>query len=199
MSRGHDPGTRIRLDAAWEFWRRSLDRLERYLREEQPGTPARIGRQRRSRQRGIGMADTRGTDEAAIRGIVEAWRQALRAKDAQAMLAHYDSGVLSYDLAPPLLTRGPDIAGTQAWLATWDGPIESEIRDLRVELGGDLAMVTSVNRMIGTKTDGEQVDLWVRVTLGLRRTDGRWRVIHEHVSVPFYMDGSLKAAVDLQP
>jgi ketosteroid isomerase-like protein len=39
----------------------------------------------------------------------------------------------------------------------------------------------------------------VRGTVGLRRIDGRWKITHEHASVPFYMDGSYKAAVDLQP
>jgi ketosteroid isomerase-like protein len=41
--------------------------------------------------------------------------------------------------------------------------------------------------------------MWFRVTLGLRRIDGKWLVTHEHSSVPFYMDGSLRAAVDLNP
>ena len=27
----------------------------------------------------------------------------------------------------------------------------------------------------------------------------RWMATHEHVSVPFYMEGSVKAAVDLKP
>jgi ketosteroid isomerase-like protein len=39
----------------------------------------------------------------------------------------------------------------------------------------------------------------VRATVGLRRIGGRWQVTHEHSSVPFYMDGSYRAAVDLQP
>ena len=43
------------------------------------------------------------------------------------------------------------------------------------------------------------MDLWVRTTLGFRKADGRWRVVHEHVSVPFYMDGSERAALDLKP
>lgn len=41
--------------------------------------------------------------------------------------------------------------------------------------------------------------LWYRVTIGLRRVDGRWLVVHEHESVPFLMDGSFAAAVDLKP
>ena len=42
-------------------------------------------------------------------------------------------------------------------------------------------------------------DLWFRVTLGLRRVDGRWLVTHEHESVPFEMDGSFRASTDLTP
>lgn len=42
-------------------------------------------------------------------------------------------------------------------------------------------------------------DVWFRATVGLRRGDGGWTIMHEHTSVPFYMDGSFKAAIDLQP
>jgi PhnB protein len=39
----------------------------------------------------------------------------------------------------------------------------------------------------------------VRETLGLRKIDGIWKIAHQHHSVPFYMDGSNRAAVDLKP
>jgi PhnB protein len=39
----------------------------------------------------------------------------------------------------------------------------------------------------------------VRATVGCRKIADRWKVTHEHSSVPFYMDGSYKAAVDLRP
>jgi ketosteroid isomerase-like protein len=45
----------------------------------------------------------------------------------------------------------------------------------------------------------ESFSLWYRVTLGLRKIDGRWLVTHEHESVPFEMDGSFRASVDLLP
>ena len=38
-----------------------------------------------------------------------------------------------------------------------------------------------------------------RMTACYRKISGRWLITHEHVSVPFYMDGSYKAAVDLKP
>jgi len=43
-----------------------------------------------------------------------------------------------------------------------------------------------------------RVDLWFRETLGLQKFDGKWLIGHSHDSVPFYMDGSYKAAVDLK-
>jgi PhnB protein len=33
----------------------------------------------------------------------------------------------------------------------------------------------------------------------LRRENGEWSIVHEHESVPFLMDGSDKAALDLKP
>ena len=50
-----------------------------------------------------------------------------------------------------------------------------------------------------TTTEGMKVDLWFRETLGFRKIDGKWTITHEHSSVPFYMDGSFKAAIDLKP
>ena len=65
--------------------------------------------------------------------------------------------------------------------------------------GDDVAFSTSLNRMRATSTSGKQIDLWTRATIGFRKIDGRWLVVHEHVSVPFYMDGSERAALDLEP
>lgn len=33
----------------------------------------------------------------------------------------------------------------------------------------------------------------------LRNVDRKWQIVSDHTSVPFYMDGSYRAAVDLQP
>jgi ribonuclease PH len=53
--------------------------------------------------------------------------------------------------------------------------------------------------MHGRKVDdpSHEVDLWFRTTVVLKKASGRWQIVHEHASVPFYMDGSLRAAVDL--
>jgi uncharacterized protein (TIGR02246 family) len=139
--------------------------------------------------------------EAAIREVIERWRRGIYAKDVDAVLSTRAPDVLGYDLAPPLLHRGTDVyrKNLQAWFPTWDGPIEYDVRDLDVQVAGDLAVSTSLNRIRGKRTDGEQTDVWIRATVVYRRIDGGWLVTHEHESVPFYMDGSYKAAVDLRP
>ena len=71
--------------------------------------------------------------------------------------------------------------------------------DLTLEVGGDIAFARGLGHMTGTKKDGAKVDLWARVTVGLNRRDGAWKITHQHTSVPFLMDGSFKAAVDLKP
>ena len=138
-------------------------------------------------------------DMADIRRILDQRTQALRAKDAAGLVAHYGEDLLTYDLAPPLATRGVDRPALEKWLAGWEGPVATETRDLMIEVGGDIAYSTSLNRMQAVSRSGTPMDLWVRTTLGFRKVEGRWRIAHEHVSVPFYMDGSERAALDLKP
>jgi ketosteroid isomerase-like protein len=41
--------------------------------------------------------------------------------------------------------------------------------------------------------------MWYRTTMCLQKASGQWRIVCDHSSVPFYMDGSYRAAVDLKP
>ena len=91
------------------------------------------------------------------------------------------------------------MAALAAWFDSFDGPMSFEVRDLEVIVADDVAFAHSVNRVGGKKKNGEKDDIWVRATIGFTRINGKWLVVHEHVSVPFYMDGSFKAAVDLKP
>ncbi len=141
-------------------------------------------------------------DEKQIRDLVEAKAAALRAKDPNGMTAAYAEHVVLYDLAPPL-RQSADALGTaevERWLATFTGPMDCELRDLEVTVGGDVAFCTGLKRLTATPagTD-EPFDLWHRVTLGLRKVDGRWQIVHEHESVPFEMDGSMLASLHLKP
>ncbi|WP_225767879.1 nuclear transport factor 2 family protein [Inquilinus sp. Marseille-Q2685] len=139
------------------------------------------------------------TNEAPIRALIQERSAALRRKDAKGVVACQAADYVLYSLAPPLRTVESGTEGLDEWFATWRGPIGYEIHDLGIAADGDVAFCHGFARMTGTKIDGETVELWFRITLGLRRAAGGWTIVHEHESVPFYMDGSLRAAVDLKP
>jgi ketosteroid isomerase-like protein len=53
------------------------------------------------------QAETGGmTDEAEIRGLIDDWVKAVRAKDISRIMPHYAPDVLSFDLVPPLEYEG---------------------------------------------------------------------------------------------
>ena len=141
------------------------------------------------------------TDEGLIRKLIDNWAQALRAKNIEGLMADYAPGFVAFDLAPPLQVRGTDAhrKGFEEWLPTFDGPVGHETRELSIAVGGDVAFSHGLNRISGKRTNGEETNVWVRATICFRKLDGRWLVAHEHVSVPFYMDRSNRAAVDLKP
>ena len=139
--------------------------------------------------------------ESEIRERIDAWAKALRAKNLDDLMSFYTPDFVAFDLPPPLRVEGaePHRSGLEQWFRTWSGKIGFDMRELAVETGDGLAFSRSLNHMHGKRTDGTETDVWVRATVGFRKIDGEWMVVHEHVSVPFYMDGSFKAAVDLTP
>lgn len=137
-------------------------------------------------------------DEAAIRRVLEDTLAGLKARDAGAVARRYAPDARIANLAPPLLMTGLDERGLQAWLDSWDGPVETEPRDVALRVSGDLAVVYGLQRT-STQRGGEAAAWWSRVTLALARTPEGWRIVHLHESVPFHMDGGMRAAIDLEP
>ena len=48
----------------------------------------------------------RTTDEITIRGLVENWARAVRAKDLGGILANHSPDILMFDVPPPLQCKG---------------------------------------------------------------------------------------------
>ena len=139
------------------------------------------------------------TDHLAIRAVIAAWTEALHGRDAAAVMACQSADFVAFSLAPPLRADPAGPFGLEAWLQTWEGPLHYDLRDLSITAGEQVAFAHALVNMRGTKTGGYETDLWFRITLGFTRTGGDWRIVHEHDSVPFYMDAEMRAAVDLKP
>lgn len=139
-------------------------------------------------------------DEAKIREMLESMHRAHQRKDADAITAPYAPDAEVFNLAPPLTHHGRDREETRASLDTWATPIEISARDLEITVTGDFAFAHGFLHMHGTKKGAEQaVDFWMRETLCLERRRGAWQIVHEHTSVPFYMDAGTRPAFDLKP
>jgi ketosteroid isomerase-like protein len=139
--------------------------------------------------------------EDEIRAAIEERIAAMRAKDAERAIACLSDDVVAFELAPPLaLPPGAarDEKGLAAWLAGFE-EIEVEARDLRIEASDTIAFAHALHHLTGARAGAHQVDLWMRSTLCFRRENDGWRITHAHTSVPFYMDGTFRAAVDLKP
>ena len=142
--------------------------------------------------------DSKSHDEARIRGTIDARANAIRNKNVYGVLATFSKNSVGYFIENPLqqLPLQEDLAG---WFTTWSGPIGYEIGNCEIFVGNDVAYCHGLNRWTGPRTDGEDTDIWFRETLCFRKINGQWLITHIHESVPMYMDGSLKAAIDLKP
>lgn len=141
-------------------------------------------------------------DADAICALIEAQVDAFRRKDAAAAVAVLADDVVAFEMIPPLIMP-PEMARSEqamaGWFAGWEGPVSIEIRDLVIHVSGDVAFSHSLNRLSGTRLGGGQTDLWMRSTLGFRRTVDGWRIVHGHTSVPFDPADGFRARLDLKP
>jgi ketosteroid isomerase-like protein len=144
--------------------------------------------------------------ERATREIQTAydnWAKAFAAKDLNGVMAMYAPGadLIAYDIVPPLQYKGADAYRKDYadFFAQFAGPIQVQIADQHIEAGRTVAFAYGLEHLTGKLTNGTNLDAWIRWTDGWKRMDdGRWRVVHEHISVPIDM-ATGKARMDLKP
>jgi uncharacterized protein (TIGR02246 family) len=145
-------------------------------------------------------ANGKAIGERQIRALMENLATSIRAKEVDALMAHYAPDVLAFDLLPPLQYQGADAIRKRVseWFSSFQGSIGFEMRNLRITVGDDVAFCHSLNGASGTSKGGAKVDMWWRATNCFRKIDGTWLVTHGHSSEPFDMKSG-KALLDLRP
>src|SRR5581483_11546388 len=139
-------------------------------------------------------------NEAEIRELVDGFVKAIRARDINGVMSVFAPDVVSFDLGPPL-QHGGGQEFTKRWqelFESYQGPIDYEVHNLSITAGDDVAFSHSLNRIGGTIKNGQKTDRWLRWTACYRKTDGKWLVVHEQVSVPVDVKNG-KAILDLKP
>jgi uncharacterized protein (TIGR02246 family) len=125
-------------------------------------------------------------EEVAIRSLIETWAGAVRKKDIDAILRNHSSDVWMFDVPPPLQLRGID-AYRKSWgpfYANSPDPPQFDIREMTITAGGNVAFAVALMHCVFIEANKNPVDLDFRLTIGLRKIDGQWVIIHEHHSIP---------------
>jgi uncharacterized protein (TIGR02246 family) len=126
-------------------------------------------------------------NEDHIFQLISDWARAICAEDLDRIMSHYAANAVIFDAVPPFQTEGKD-----AYRRTWEASLahlptscELETRDLRITVSGDLAVAHWLYRFTGPHKDHPALRSWLRATIGCERKEGKWRIVHEHTSVPF--------------
>jgi uncharacterized protein (TIGR02246 family) len=126
-------------------------------------------------------------DASAIRHLIQAWAAAVRARDLAKVAAHHTDDVVMFDVPPPVAVRGL-AAYKRTWPPFFDwqrkGEGTFEIAKLDIAAGDSVAFATALLRC-GSKAElARDATPRLRLTIGLRKVRGAWRIAHEHHSFP---------------
>jgi uncharacterized protein (TIGR02246 family) len=124
-------------------------------------------------------------NEQQIKQLIERWAHAVHVGDLPGVLADHADDIVMFDVPPP----HQGVRGLAAYEQTWPpffrwqaGGAHLEIESLDITAGNEVAYAQALLRC-GTDADlAAQPDQRLRLTLGLRKQDGRWVVAHEHHS-----------------
>lgn len=124
-------------------------------------------------------------NESEIRALVHRWVAAIRTRDLAAVVADHADDIVMFDVPPP----HNGVRGIQAYRECWPPFFDYvasgaffDLLELDVTAGESVAYAHALLRC-GTPVElTAKPALRLRLSLGLRKQDGRWQVAHEHHS-----------------
>ena len=123
-----------------------------------------------------------------IEAVLGAYRNAVLAKDADALLALYDPDVRIFDMWGEW--SYDDAAEWRRNVDGWFGSLGTqkvgvEFDDVRTTASGGLVVAQAFVTYKGLSAEGTELRaMQNRVTLVLQDRGGEWRIVHEHSSSP---------------
>jgi ketosteroid isomerase-like protein len=119
--------------------------------------------------------------EEEIRNVVRSWEKAIQAGDVDRILANHSDDVLMFDVPEPLQSKGlRDYKKTWELFFRYSSPGNGVfiIEDLKITSANSVGFATGLLRIGGSKNPV------CRLTLGLKKVEGNWLIVHEHHSAP---------------
>lgn len=126
------------------------------------------------------------SDENLIRQLIENWAKAVREKNIDAILAYHSNDIVMYDVPEPFQS-----VGLEAYRNTWNTFFMwakdfgvFDIKDIHIIAGEDVAFCYAAMQCAGSDKNSEKELLNFRLTVGLKKINDQWMIIHEHHSIP---------------
>jgi uncharacterized protein (TIGR02246 family) len=120
-----------------------------------------------------------------IRDLIHRWAEAVHSGDLETVVADHAADIVMFDVPPP--ENG--VRGMAAYRECWPPFFEFQatggsfdIQELQVTEGADVAFAFALLVCDTPEGRAAKPDRRLRLTLGLRREQGRWVVAHEHHS-----------------
>ncbi len=126
-------------------------------------------------------------NESQVRALVERWAKAVHEGDLDTVLADHADDIVMFDVPPPY----DGVLGMDAYRDTWppfftwqQQGASFDIVSMDVTAGDDVAFAHALLRCGTPQELQEEPQNRLRLTIGLRKEQGRWVVVHEHHSFP---------------
>ena len=123
-----------------------------------------------------------------VEDVLEAYAAAVRAKDVDAFVSLYTEDVRVFDMWGVWAYEGQ--SAWRANVAEWFGSlgheqVAADLADVQAVVGSDVAVLHAQITFRGLSADGEELrSMDNRLTWGLRKDGGAWKIAHEHTSAP---------------
>jgi ketosteroid isomerase-like protein len=123
----------------------------------------------------------------AIRKCIDSFFSALSKKDLKQMITHYADEAIVFDVKPPFQTKG-----AVAWKHVWEASLpffpetfRVDIKDLVIHADGHVGFAFYLFKLTGPEKNHPAMQTWMRATTGYKLQSGKWKIVHDHASLPF--------------
>ena len=124
-------------------------------------------------------------NEKQIKELIENWALAVRNRDIAAILAHHSEDMVMYDVPPPFQSNGI-AAYRESWNTFFAFTKRGvfDILELHITAGDEVAFCFAKMKCEDKSGSNDYLPLEFRLTIGLKKINGQWIIVHEHHSVP---------------
>ncbi|MFB6341120.1 YybH family protein [Saccharicrinis sp. FJH62] len=125
--------------------------------------------------------------EEEIRQLILQRVLAVKKREISKLSMYYTNDVILFDVVGNLKYTGIDalIKRLKEWLASLSEIKDFEISDIKIEAASDIACSSGLNHVDAITADKNKLDMYWRETTCYTKSDGVWKIMHTHSSVPF--------------